>query len=257
MTIIKVDNMTTPSISYFTVILIALFAIIIAVPTSCAALLSAQPGSTSGEYTIVDASGTPRVVYCDMTRSCGGVTGGWTRIAYLNMKDSSETCPLALSTHSFSSGVRACIAAEADTGTCSHVVYPSTISYSKVCGSIQSYYGESLDAFNDFGRGPDVPLSGNYVDGVSLTQHGVTDHIWTLAANRCGFDCGVVPSYVENNYFCDAGIESSVNLGDDDLMWDGVCGTATSHCSGCDSGPWFSRDDLVQSDSDITMRFVG
>ncbi len=42
---------------------------------SCAAL---PPSSPTGFYWVSSSSGLVLRVYCDMTRSCGGVTGGWT-----------------------------------------------------------------------------------------------------------------------------------------------------------------------------------
>ena len=32
-------------------------------------------------------------VYCDMTLLCGNITGGWMRVAELNMTDTSQQCP--------------------------------------------------------------------------------------------------------------------------------------------------------------------
>ena len=45
---------------------------------SCAAL---PPFSLSGYYWVMTSYGSTVRVYCDMTRSCGGVTGGWMRVA--------------------------------------------------------------------------------------------------------------------------------------------------------------------------------
>ena len=56
----------------------------------------------SGFYWIRSSSGTAVQVYCDMDRVCGcNSTGGWTRVAYLNMTDASQQCPstLTLQTH--------------------------------------------------------------------------------------------------------------------------------------------------------------
>ena len=46
-------------------------------------------------------------VYCDMTRSCGGVTGGWMRVAELDMTGSSQQCPSGLRLRT-DSNVRSC-----------------------------------------------------------------------------------------------------------------------------------------------------
>ena len=39
---------------------------------------------------IESANGSSIRVYCDMTRTCSGVTGGWMRVAELNMADTSS-----------------------------------------------------------------------------------------------------------------------------------------------------------------------
>ena len=71
------------------------------VPTSCsaapnpAASCSALPASCpSGYYWIRSSNGSAVQVYCDMDRVCGCTgTGGWTRVAFLNMTDPSQQCP--------------------------------------------------------------------------------------------------------------------------------------------------------------------
>ena len=54
---------------------------------SCAALRGLSP---SGYYWVRTSNGSAVHVYCDMTRSCGGVTGGWVRVAYLDKTNSSQ-----------------------------------------------------------------------------------------------------------------------------------------------------------------------
>ena len=62
-------------------------------PASCAAL---PPSSPSGYYLVGSSISSAVRVYCDMTRSCGGVTGGWRRVAELDMTNSSHQCPSSL-----------------------------------------------------------------------------------------------------------------------------------------------------------------
>ena len=47
----------------------------------------------SGYYWVRACNGSAVRVYCDMTRSCGGVTGGWMRVAGLDFNDTSTSCP--------------------------------------------------------------------------------------------------------------------------------------------------------------------
>ena len=65
---------------------------------SCADILHRMPDSPSGYYWVQNRAGQgqPNTQYCDMTRSCGGVTGGWMRVAYLDTTNSSHQCPSGL-----------------------------------------------------------------------------------------------------------------------------------------------------------------
>ena len=64
--------------------------------SSCAEILQEYPESSSGYYWVGSTTGHAHSVYCDMTRTCGGVTGGWMRVAYLDMSNSSHQCPSSL-----------------------------------------------------------------------------------------------------------------------------------------------------------------
>ena len=178
-----------------------------------------------------------------MTRSCGGAAGGLTRVAYLDMTDSNQDCYDTLLERNVPAGARTCAPLE-DTGTCSSVQFPSPISYSKVCGLVHAYYGQSLDGFNGGG------IDDIYVEGVSLT-HGISpnrNHIWSFVGKRCGGSgCGTVPTYVGTDYFCDGGPYNSFNR----LMWDGVC---ESPCKDCDGDPWFTKPLTQSTSDDIEMR---
>ena len=63
---------------------------------SCADILNRNASSPSGYYWIGTQRESSRVQYCNMTLSCGGVTGGWMRVAELDMTDSSHQCPSGL-----------------------------------------------------------------------------------------------------------------------------------------------------------------
>jgi len=50
----------------------------------------------TGYYWLRSSNGTAVQVCCDTDRVCGcNSTGGWTRVAYLNMTDSTQQCPSA------------------------------------------------------------------------------------------------------------------------------------------------------------------
>ena len=240
---------------------------------SCAAL---PPSSPSGYYWITASDGSAVRVYCDMTRSCGGVTGGWMRVAELDMTNSSQPCPGGLSLRN-DSDIRTC---EITSGaSCSSVNFSlPPLQYSRVCGKILAYQVGSTDAFGTH-AGPGVrvrnpTIEQNYVDGISLTHGHPRQHIWTFAAAldevgtfpslncRCtntnqARRTTVPPAFVGGDYFCDTGSDgqfrNSLFYGDDPL-WDGAgCGPQNICCS-FNNPPWFYKQLPQPTSDDIEMR---
>ena len=132
---------------------------------SCAAL------PLSCYYWVTASNGSAVRVYCDMTRSCGDITGGWVRVAELDMTNSRHQCPSGLTQHN-DSNIRTCRRMESS-GGCSSVMINIPYSYSRVCGRVIAYQVGTTDAFADaFRRIRSNPmLEDVYVDGISLT-HG-------------------------------------------------------------------------------------
>ena len=209
------------------------------------------PGSPSKNYTIVTKEGT-MYIYCNMEElQCGSV--GWTRLAYLNMSNSTETCPSGFRLYQ-SGGVRACGRATSSGGSCTSVQFPSNgISYSQVCGRVTGYQYAAPDAINNH------DINSYYVDGVSITRGSPRQHVWTLMAgfsdsstslNACPCNNGStvsVPSFIGNNYFCESGNTGSGFayhiLYTSDPLWDGQgCGSTESPCCNVPGIPWFHRD---------------
>uniref|UniRef100_A0A1X7VPV2 Fibrinogen C-terminal domain-containing protein n=1 Tax=Amphimedon queenslandica TaxID=400682 RepID=A0A1X7VPV2_AMPQE len=231
-------------------------------PTSCKQLNDENPDSSSGIYILVSANGTSLYyAYCNMEELCGS-GGGWTRLAYLDMSDSTVNCPSGLRLYQ-SGGVRACGRPVTSSGSCVSVQFPSNgISYSQVCGRVTGYQYYTPDAVdNNF-----VPnsshnnLNGEYVDGVSITHGSPRQHVWTLMAssfegNSDGYDIGPcangslqqVQSFVGDHYFCESAVATDVirqkQLYTSDPLWDGQgCGSAESPCCNVPGIPWFHRD---------------
>ena len=230
--------------------------------SSCAALSSFFPS----DYYWVRASSGSMHVYCDMTRSCGGVTGGWMRVAYLDMTNSTHRCPSTLRQRTDSEKLTC--RKNGDSAGCSSFIFPSmNVSYSKVCGRIIGYQSGSPDAFA-LRNSPSI--NSNYVDGISLTHGNPRQHIWTFAAgNDEDFDVLACPCltnaaasplpYIGRNYFCETGISgtstSSMNLVAfwGDPLWDGAgCGDRDRCCS-FNTPPWFYRQ-LSPTTDGIEMR---
>ena len=54
--------------------------------SSCSNILHHNPSSSSGYYLVRSSTGQLTSVYCDMTRTCDNITGGWMRVAELDVK---------------------------------------------------------------------------------------------------------------------------------------------------------------------------
>ena len=227
---------------------------------SCTAL---PPSSPSGYYWVRASNGSAVRVYCDMTRSCGGVTGGWMRVANLHMTNSSHQCPRDFQQRS-DAGRRTCI--PMISRGCSSVNFSAAEGYSRVCGKIIGYQVGAPDTFNDIGN----PTIDSYIDGVSLTHGHPRQHIWSFAAGldevgtRPQFNCpctnsgrAVPPAFVGNDYFCDTGSKQRSQPGvfyNEDPLWDGAgCGPLNTCCS-FNNPPWFHKLLPQLTTDDIEMR---
>ena len=235
---------------------------------SCAAL---SPSSPSGYYWVRASNGSAVRVYCDMTRSCGGITGGWTRVAELNMTDSSHQCPSGLTLRTESdSNIRACVTA--NKVDCVSIPIDIPYSYSSVCGRVIAYQVGTTNAFHHFGSASDT-LDSIYVDGVSLTHGNPRQHIWTFAAGLresmamypestcpCTGNTGATPppSFVGSDYFCEAGLQdhtpTSQTLYSNDPLWDGDGCTAPNPCCSFNNPPWFYKQLPQPTTDNIEMR---
>ena len=240
---------------------------------SCAAL---PPSSPSGYYWVRAFNGSAVIVYCDMTWSCGGVTGGWMRVAELDMTNDSHQCPSGLMERNDSS-IRTCVP-NSVSANCSSVSLPISNEYSKVCGKIIAYQVGSPNTFADY-TGSFVRVNASidtyYVDGVSLTHGSPRCHIWTFAAGLDEYpgsfahsNCPCTdtnqsssatppPEYVGDDYFCDTGSEGRFlngNFYSDDPLWDGAgCGPLNACCS-FNNPPWFYKELPQSTTDDIEMR---
>uniref|UniRef100_A0A1X7TFX8 Fibrinogen C-terminal domain-containing protein n=1 Tax=Amphimedon queenslandica TaxID=400682 RepID=A0A1X7TFX8_AMPQE len=114
------------------------------IPTSCQEIKNKQLNSPSGMY-LLATNGGSKYVYCNMEELCDS-GGGWTRLAYLDMTDTTENCPSGFKLYQ-SGGVRACGRATSSGGSCTSVQFPSNgFSYSQVCGRVVGYQYASTDA---------------------------------------------------------------------------------------------------------------
>ena len=151
---------------------------------SCAAIHKLSPSSPSGYYHVRSSNGSAVRVYCDMTRTCGGITGGWMRVAKIDLNTTTTQCPSSLEL--LTSPRRTCRIRSSASALCSSDTFPvAAVGYSKVCGRIRAYQIGTPDAFGNLDstkRSSRGTIESNYVDGVSLT-HGTSprQYIWTFA----------------------------------------------------------------------------
>ena len=226
--------------------------------SSCSEILAATASSPSDYYWLRAGDGSSIRGYCDMTRTCGGVTGGWMQVANIDMTDSSHTCPQGLNaiTHY---PKRVC-GIKVTGQDCSSATFSVLgIEYSNVCGKVIGYQYGTPDGFN---VGTNT-IDGTYVEGMSLT-HGNSprNHIWTFGAatNEIQDECPCfdgatvsVPSFVGNDYFCDtAGSSNGFQSGNP--LWDGRGCGPTSSCCSFNNPPWFSKQLPSPTTDDIEMR---
>ena len=236
-------------------------------PVSCADIKSVIPSAPTGYYHV-----NSRNIYCNMDQLCG-VTGGWTRIGYLDMSDSSQNCPPTFSLYTYQ-GVRYCKRSGYSSG-CNSVSFPTNgLNYTEICGRVTSYTYAHTDAFSPANQG--YGLESYYVDGVSITRGSPRQHVWTLASglfeNRlnptdvcpCAQGSSIsVPSYVGSNYYCESGnpnnwYQSGRFYKPSDALWDGQdCSALESPCCTNPMMPWFYRNFTSSSSDFIELRQCG
>lgn len=187
---------------------------------------------------------------------CGG--SGWTRIAYLNMSDPTQSCPSAW--RLFTSPQRAC--GKFSGPQCNGVHYDTgAMRYKQVCGRIIAIPQSTVQAF----RGGQQDIDSFYVDGVSVTHGLPRQHIWSFAAGffalgSASFKCpcaggsGIIPSFVGNNYFCEGPHENVPGSDTTSVIWDGMDCLSSSDCCSFNSPPWFTVTLPALTDDSIEVR---
>ena len=229
--------------------------------SSCAAILSSQPSDFYYVRNFINGSAVR--VYCDMTLSCGGVTGGWMRVVDVDFNDSSIACPSGFR-EDIDSDIRTCV--KDDASGCTSIEYSaSDVTYSSVCGKVIGYQLGTPESFSRLIVISSLTVDSQYLDGISLTHGNPREHIWSFAmgvtesrTDRFGCPCNtgstisVTNTFIGTNYFCDSaasGIASGMRYPNNPLF-DGVgCDAMTNQCCSFNNPPWFYRQ-LPQSTAD-------
>ena len=194
-------------------------------------------------------------------------SSGWTRVAYLDMFHPLEKCPTGFGLYN-ENGVRACGKQTLSAGCVSVTFSSYGISYSEVCGRVIGYqYGSPNGVHSN-------SIDNPYVEGVSVTHGSPRQHIWTLingksesgtSSSFCPCNTGStasVPSFVENDYFCESGTASApttpYQLYTDDPLWDGEgCGGDEGPCCNAPGIPWFHKILNFPTTDYIELRVCG
>ena len=237
--------------------------------TSCEAVHKKWPNNPSGYYNIASNNGSVHLVYCHMESLCNS-TGGWMRIANLNMTEGGS-CPDGFRMYS-EGGVHACGRPVTSSGSCVGTIFSSSgIKYSQVCGKVIGYQVGWPDA----ARRDDSSIKNNintyYADGVSVTHGSPRKHVWTLMSGEserssrysqcpCGnYGSSPAPSFVGSDYYCESGHKNGPlilgKLYPSDRLWDGKdCGSSETSCCQRPLIPWFYKSIGYYTTDYIEMR---
>ena len=211
-----------------------------------------------------------------MNRTCCNNTGGWTRVANVDMSDPSQQCPdgFTLGTRS-TAPLRTCARPDNFTG-CASTTFPvHGIQYSRVCGRVIGYQDTSPDGIDAYNVDQTLTIDDGYIDGAILT-HGQSprQHIWTFigvldetGANGQRCPCtrpdltytGIVPPFIGQDYFCETGSreEFASIFYSEDPLWNGQgCGNNSTCCS-FNNPPWFCNQLPQLTTDDIELRLCG
>ena len=249
---------------------------------TCKTLYDDYPHAESGYYWI-GTQESPVKVYCNMNAiDSGDLTGGWMRVAYIDMRNTNHQCPSGLSLLSRSSAPRrVCDITVTRFHICVSNSYTAHgVGYSHVYGRIIAYQKRAPVAFRHITSSRYNDIEEPYVYGVSLTHgKGPRRHIWTFAgasdetSNYPIFKCPCintnisspsrVPDYVGSDYFCDTALNSSYSSYPNwdsafyplDPLWDGEGCGPTNVCCSFNHPPWFVKDLSSLTTDDIEMRY--
>ncbi len=141
------------------------------------------------------SNGSSIQVYCEMTKSCGNITGGLTRIATINSYTRSQYCTGEIKVDNIG-----CVQKSSSPG-CSGITFHSiNLSTSQMCGVLEGAFFGTGEGFMQ--RPMNSSLNDTYVDGISITDGSVTNHIWTFSAKTNGDCCSNAPSYAVGYCSC-------------------------------------------------------
>ena len=193
-------------------------------------------------------------VYCDMELTCGGITGGWMRIANIDTNQGDD-CPTGWKRIT---QPRPLCRGSGDAAGCYSAYFSNNkAKYNSICGKLSGYQQGSTAAFLA-NHSPSHSVDAPYLDGVSITVGNPRKHVWSYATgyskvqntrNIKNCPCAKYPGakppiYVQHHYYCESGstgytTESAFH--GSDLLWDGRGCPAGDDCCSTLGAPWFYR----------------
>ncbi len=242
--------------------------------SSCAEIADLNPNSPSGYYWILNSTGSPVQVFCEMGNifpASLNATGSWARVAHLNMTDAEQQCPGNLQL--YTDPIRVC-GRSTDGYGCDSVTFSTYgLHYQQVCGRVKGYQLGATDAFGISRCNGPCTIDDPFVDGITVT-HGMSprEHIWTYAAgfsevHAGSFECPCnggttsTPDFVGSDYYCESAVPSvSVHrtLYRDDPLWDGLdCRNLETTCCDPPNLPWFCKRLPQPTTDNLEVRICG
>ena len=193
----------------------------------------------------MSSAGVLRSVYCDLTRTFGGTSKGWMRVAELDVNN----CPPGTRTETVHTSTN-CKVSE-DRAGFTVMYYPVyNISYMQVTGRIRAYQINTLDGFlsEDESIRTEIistnTLDSNYLDGVSITTNSY--HVWSFAGGCSCNDDLQKPDFIGDNYICNGSLHSTFNKPHEELICE------NQQCN--ENSDWFFRTSLPSNATDIRVR---
>jgi hypothetical protein len=240
---------------------------------SCADI---APGRPDGHYWITDQTNkTVSRVYCYLNghSQCGN--GVWMRTGYFNLTQG-DACPYPLQRFQAN---RKWYCRRNAKQVCTSVYFNSYgHKYTEVCGMIEAYQYGGMWAFYYAQRYPSLE-QGYYVYGVSIS-HGTSpkQHLWTYAVgvranptttiHQTGYcpctrlgSTATLPSFLQNDYYCDSGNPSGSSFIHShlypDQLWDnsGPSCVSGSTCCHNPNQPWFKKKLGQTTSDDVEFRW--
>ena len=192
-------------------------------------------------------------VYCDMELTCGGITGGWMRIANIDTNQGDD-CPTGWK--KITQPKPLCRGSGDAAGCYSTYFSNNKTEYNSICGKLRGYQLGSTAAFlANFS--PSRSIDAPYIDGVSITIGKPRKHVWSYATgfskahNIKSINCPCAkypgakpPIYVQRHYYCESGSTGYTSLSafhGSDPLWDGRGCPAGDDCCSTLGAPWFYR----------------